>query len=337
MLLKELTQIWGVAGRENAVSDRIKEEILPFVDECFKDGLGNLYAVKHGKPGGKRIMMAAHMDEIGLQVIKIESDGRIRVHAVGWVWTAALYNDKVIFQNGTVGVIGCDGNIEDAKNDSAKLYIDIGCTSREDVEKYVKIGDYCGFIGPYYEILNKRVLAKSLDDRVGCYILVETIKRIKSTPENELFFVFTVQEEIGCRGAVVAAERISPDLGISVDITPDHVYPSDLMGQNEVGKGVAIKVGDPSAIVDEHLTNQLIDCCQRHEIPYQRDVINRGGTDISSINRSGKGVRVVGISIVTRYPHSQSALISLEDVENTILLLGAYISEFFEIENIKYK
>jgi endoglucanase len=335
--LRELTQLWGVAGREKNVRNYIKDIILPYVDTCYADALGNLIAVKNGSGKGKKIMLAAHMDEIGLQVIKIEADGRIRVHAVGWVWTSSLYNDKVVFQNGVIGVVGCDGKIEDAKNDSGKLYIDIGCKSKEAAEVLVKIGDYCGFVGPYYELANDCVCAKSIDDRVGCFVLMEVIRTIEAPLENDLYFVFTVQEEVGCRGAVVAAERIQPDIGLAVDITPDHFYPSDLMGQNEVGGGVAIKIGDPSAVVDEMLYAQMIACCEKHEIKYQRDVINRGGTDISSINQSYKGVRVAGMSVVTRYPHSQSAVISREDVRHTIELIKHFIKEIFVFEDERYK
>ncbi|MBS7525379.1 M42 family metallopeptidase [Fusibacter paucivorans] len=335
--LKELTQLWGVAGREKAVRLYIKDAVLPYVDACYADALGNLIAVKKGNGKGKKIMMAAHMDEIGLQVIKIEPDGRIRVHAVGWVWAASLYNDKVIFQNGVIGVVGCDGKIEDAKNDSAKLYIDIGCKTKEAAEALVNIGDYCGFIGPYYELANDCICAKSIDDRVGCYILMEVIKNIKAPIENDLYFVFTVQEEVGCRGAVVAAERIKPDIGLAIDITPDHFYPSDLMGQNQVGGGVAIKIGDPSAMVDEKLYDQMIACCDKNDIKYQRDVINRGGTDISSINQSYEGVRVAGMSVVTRYPHSQSALIAKEDVKATIDLIKHYVQESFVFDDEIYK
>lgn len=136
-LLKELTQAWGVAGRERNIRTIIKREIEGFCDEMFTDAVGNLIAVKYGAvhPDKKKIMLAAHMDEIGLQVKKIEGDGRIKVCSVGFVWTSALYNDKVVFQNGTIGVVGCDGPVEEAKNNSGKLYIDIGCTSKEETEK----------------------------------------------------------------------------------------------------------------------------------------------------------------------------------------------------------
>ncbi len=328
-LLKELTQAWGVAGREKAVRAIIRREIEGCADEIFTDAIGNLIAVKYGKESAskKKIMLAAHMDELGLQVKKICGDGRIKVCKVGWVWTEALYNDKVIFQNGVVGVVGSDGDI--SKNDVGNLFIDIGCTSKEEVEKYVKIGDYCGFIGHYYELQNERICSKSFDNRVGCYMLIEALKRNKGEGPNDVYYAFTVQEEIGCRGSQVAAERIRPDIGISIDVTPDHYFPCDLTGCNAVGDGVGVKLGDPSAMLDEYLVDEMLACCGEHGIKYQRDVMDRGGTDASSMNLSGVGVRVCGISIVDRFPHSQSSIISKEDVRNAIELVDKYTHREF--------
>lgn len=330
-LLKELTQAWGVAGRERAVRAIIRREIEGYADEVFTDAIGNLIAVKRGtvSASSKKIMLAAHMDELGLQVKKICSDGRIKVCKVGWVWTSALYNDKVIFQNGVVGVIGCDDDIESARNDAGKLFIDIGCTSKEDVEKYVKVGDYCGFIGHYYELQNERICSKSFDNRVGCYLLIEALKRNRGEGPNDVYYAFTVQEEIGCRGAQVAAERIRPDIGISIDVTPDHYFPCDLDGCNAVGNGVGVKLGDPSAMLDEYLVDEMLACCEENAIKYQRDVMDRGGTDASSMNLSGVGVRVCGISIVDRFPHSQSSIISKEDVRNAVDLIDKYTHRTF--------
>ncbi len=331
-LLKNLTQAWGVAGREKAVRALIQSEIKPYADELHTDALGNLIALKRGSGGGKKIMLSAHMDEIGLQVTKIEGDGRIRVCKIGWVWAGSLYNDKVMFQNGTIGVVGCAGPIEEAKNDTGKLYIDIGCTTKEETLKHVNIGDYCGFIGQYHALQNDCVSAKSIDDRVGCYLLAEALKKNDGKRKNDVYYVFSVQEEIGCRGAKVAAERIQPDIGISVDVSPDHLYPSDLEGSNAVGAGVGIKLGDPSAMLDEMLVERMIACCRDNDIAFQRDVMDRGGTDASSINTAGHGVRVAGISVITRYPHSQSALVSKKDIQSALRLIDIYTALEFTFE-----
>lgn len=334
-LLKELTQAWGVSGREKKVRAIIQREVKEYVDEMYVDALGNLLCLKRGNdhPDKKVIMLSAHMDEIGCQVTKIEEDGRIRLCAVGWVWTASMYNDKVIFQNGTIGVVGCAGNIEEAKNDVTRLYVDIGCTKKAETEKYVKVGDYCGFVGNYYELANNRITAKTFDDRVGCYMLIEALKKNTGDFVNDVWYVFSVQEEVGCRGAVVAAERIRPDIGISVDVTPDHFYPCDLEGSNAVGEGIGVTFGNPSAMLDEYLVEEMAACCEENGIKYQRDVMDRGGTDASSINLSFYGVRVAGISIVDRYPHSQSSVISKEDVLGGIALIDRYTRRIFRFED----
>ena len=329
-LLKELTQAWGVSGREKEVRAIIEREATPYADEMRTDALGSLIVLKKGNGSGKRIMLSAHMDEIGLQVKKILPDGRIKVCRVGWVWTSALYNDKVIFRNGTVGVVGCDCNIEDAKNDAGKLFIDIGCPSKEEAEKYVHVGDYCGFIGAFHELKNGRVTAKSLDNRAGCCILLEALKQNKGDGPNDVYYVFSVQEEVGCRGAVAAAAAIKPDIGVSVDVTPDHYYPSDLEGANEVGKGAGVSIGNPSAMLDEYLVDEMLRLCEEKEIPYQRDVMDRGGTDASSINLSNEGVRVAGISLVDRFAHSQSSIVDLSDMEACIRLTDAFSKNRFE-------
>ena len=333
-LLEELTQAWGVSGREKNVRAIIRREIRDYVDECYTDAMGNLIAYKKGteSKNNKKIMYTAHMDEIGFQVTHIEGDGRIKVYSVGWTWTSSIYNDKVIFQNGVIGVVGCDGPVEEAHNKAQSLYIDIGCTSKEETMKYVQPGDYCGFIGKYYELQNDRICAKSLDDRVACYVLIEAIKKNQGQYPNDVYYVFTVQEEEGCRGSVVSAERIKPDIGVSVDVTPDHFYPCDLKGCNEVGKGVGVTFGNPSAMLDEYLVDEMVKTCEENEIDYQRDVMDRGGTDASSMNQAYYGTRVAGISIVDRYPHSQSSVISKHDVECAIELVDKYSAREFIFE-----
>ena len=329
-LLKELSQAWGVAGREKNIRAIILREIKNYVDDAYVDNIGNIIAVKHGTGTGKKIMLSAHMDEIGVQVKKIESDGRIKVCHVGWVWTAAMYHDRVVFQNGVIGVVGCEGNIEDAKNDAGKLYIDIGCTTKEETEKYVKVGDYAGFCGEYYELQNDKVSAKSFDDRAGCFLLIEALKQNKGEGPNDVYYVFSVQEEVGCRGAVAAAAQIKPDMGISVDVTPDHFYPCDLEGCNAVGEGISVTLGDPSAMLDEYLVDEMLACCEENGIHYQRGVMDRGGTDASSINLSNEGVRVAGIALVDRYPHSQCSVISKKDAEAGIELIHKYTHREFQ-------
>ena len=328
-MLKKLTQIMGVAGYEKEVREFIVKEVEPYADSLSVDALGNLTVFLPGKGADcKKIMLAAHMDEIGYQVTKIESDGRLRVCQLGWLWTAASYNMRVVFRNGAVGVVSCDGEIEEARQKTNKLFIDIGCKTKEEALKLVNIGDVCCYFSPYAELANGHICSKALDDRIGCYQMIELIRRGKDR-YNDCYYVFTVQEELGCRGSTVAAERIQPDIGIAVDITPAHDYPCDLQGSNEVGGGAAIKISDPSVICDEYLVAEMIACCGEHDIRFQRDVIDKGGTDAGSINRAFQGVRSCAVSVVTRYPHSPNSVISRADVDAAIELLHHFTDRQF--------
>lgn len=331
-LLKELTQLWGVAGFEKEVREYIKKQAEPYADEMITDAVGNLIILKKGVGGdqAKKIMFAAHMDEIGFMVKTIELDGRLRVCNLGWNWTGSAYNGRVRFRNGVSGVVSCMGPIEEAGNKAGKLYIDIGATSKEDAQKYVKLGDACGYYGEYLELANDRVCSKSLDNRIGCYQLLEALKENDGTYPNDIYYVFSVQEELGCRGSKVAAERIRPDIGVAVDISPAHDYPCDLEGSNAVDGGIGIKICDPSVVCDEDVVAAMEDCCERQGIKYQREVIDQGGTDASSMNLSGWGVRAGGIVVVTRYPHCQSAVASKKDIEAGVELVKAFSAVKFE-------
>jgi endoglucanase len=332
MLLKELSQAFGVSGYESEVRELIEEEIKDYVDEITVDALGNLIALKKGTGANKKkIMLAAHMDEIGVQVIKIEDDGKIKVRMLGFLWISTTYMSRVRFKNGTLGIVNSTVMLEDVKNDFKKLYIDIGLKSKEEVLKYVKVGDVASYVGDFAELKGDVVTSKALDNRVGCFIQIEALKKLEN-PYNDVYFVFTVQEEVGCRGSKVAAARIKPDLGIAVDITPAHDYPCDLEGSNTVGDGTAIKVSDTSVICDEYLIREMVKCCEENNIKHQMDVIYVGGTDASSINTSNFGVRAGGISVVTRYPHGPNSLLSMKDVAASVELLTKYVDREFKFE-----
>lgn len=332
-LLRELTQLWGVAGYEKLVRLYIEEKAAPYADEMITDAIGNLIVLKKGcgGPDSKKIMFAAHMDEIGFMVKTIEPDGRLRVCNMGWNWTGSAYNGRVRFRNGVTGVVSCMGPIEEAHNDPGKLYIDIGATSKEDAMKYVNLGDACGYYGEYRELVNDRICSKSLDNRIGCYQLLEALMENDGTYPNDVYYVFCVQEELGCRGSKAAAERIQPDIGVAVDISPAHDYPCDLEGSNTIDGGIGIKICDPSVVCDEDVVAAMIECCENEKIKYQREVIDKGGTDASSMNLSNMGVRAGGIVVVTRYPHSQSAVVSKKDVEAGVDLVTAFSKKVFKI------
>lgn len=328
-MLKKLTQAIGVAGYEKEVREIIKEEAKQYADEIITDALGNLIVLKKGTGANKKVIMCAgHMDEIGYQVTRIESDGRLGVRGLGGLSNMVIYHNRVRFRDGRIGVVSCTTKVEESKNEVGKLYIDIGCTSKEDAEKYVKIGDVCGFCGEYVELANRYVTSKSLDDRFGCYVMLEALKRNKDC-YNDVYYVFTVQEEVGCRGAIVAAERIKPDIGIALDVTTAFDYPNSGEGSNKVGKGTCIKISDGSVICDEYLVEEMVKCAEENQIKYQRDIIIAGGTDAGPINRAYYGARCAGISVATRYVHSPCSVVSLDDVDASTELLHNYTNREF--------
>ena len=330
-LLEKLTQIWGVSGYEKAVREAIEEEVKDLADQMWTDAVGNLIVLKKGKggEGSKKIMYAAHTDQIGFMVKEIQDNGLLKICNMGWNWAGAAYNERVIFRNGTKGVVGCYGPIEEAKNQIEKLFVDIGAKNKEEAMRLVKIGDCCGYEGSYSHLASGWICSKSLDDRLGCYQLIEALKENPGTYPNDCYYCFVVQEEVGTRGSQVAAQQILPDIGIAVDITPAHDYPNDLTGSNKVGEGIGVKVCDPSVIADEMVVEVMEKLCDEKKIPYQREVIDRGGTDASSMNLVGAGTRTGGICVVTRYPHSQSSVVSGEDIEAGIDLMNAFSAYSF--------
>ncbi len=324
-MLKTLVELWGVSGYEKQVSDYIVEQVKDYADEIVRDAIGNLIVLKKGNgENKKRIMAAAHMDEIGLSIVKITNEGFLKVKQMGGVSAHCSFMNRVIFRNGVVGTVAAYAKPEDYKsNQIDKLYIDIGASSKEEAEKLVSVGDCAMFEGPYQELAGRNVMAKAFDDRSACYIQIEALKKM-GTPYHDVYFVFTVQEEVGLRGSTTAAERVKPDLGIAVDITGSFDVPGDEHGNAVLGKGAAIKVNDASVICDEDMVNQMIECAKQHNVAYQLDVLAGGGTDAGAINKSNQGVKAVGISIPTRYGHSPNSIINLDDVQACIDLLSYY-------------
>ncbi|MEW8955008.1 M42 family metallopeptidase [Clostridium sp.] len=330
MFLKRLVSTFGVSGYERDVRNIIKEEIEKYADDIVVDHLGNLIIYKEGYGQNKKKMMAsAHMDEIGFQVIKIDDKGFVKVRALGGIPVLNTIMSRVKFRNGTIGLVSSTCKAADVKNDIKKLYIDIGAKDKEDALKYVKVGDVASYEGDLVELKGNNIAAKAIDDRIGCYILAEALKRIDD-PYNDLYFVFSVQEEVGLRGATVSANRIKPEIGIAIDVTIASDYPDSGDGSNEVGGGTAIKISDASVICDEYLVEEMINTCEENNIKYQRDVIDAGGTDAGAINRSNFGVKSSGISVATRYTHGSNCLVNMDDVEASIELLSKYINREFK-------
>ena len=321
-LLKRLTDKFGPSGREDGIRELIKTECEQYADEIYTDALGNLTV--HKKGSGKKIMLAAHMDEIGCAVTYIEKEGYLRFSAVGGLYNKDLNARKVRFENGTVGVIGCDEDNKERK--ITKMYIDIGAKNREEAEKIVSVGDMCTFIGEHSQ-QGESIISKALDNRVGCYVLTEALKRVKS--DNDLYFVFTVQEEVGLRGAKTSAYGIMPDYAIAIDVTDAGDTPENIRIATKLGGGACIKVMDRSVLCDSCVRSLLTELAKRNGIQYQLEVMTDGGTDAGAISLTGAGVKTGGISIPVRYIHSPAEMANKNDINACINLLSIFAENKF--------
>ena len=324
--LKELIKVQGVSGREGAVASVISEMIRPYVDELSTDALGNLIALKKGSAKDKKKhMLCAHMDEIGFIVTYIEDNGFLRVSNIGGIRFIPSAYMPVVFESGLRGVIAPEEDLEKKEDYKAtKFYIDIGAKDKKDAEKRVRIGD-CAVIEPSLtRLVGKRIAARPIDDRIGCAILIDIAKRLE-TPKDDVYLVFSVQEEVGCRGAKTAAFAISPDDALVFDVTGT----GDTLGAKpmavRLGDGAAIKVKDSSVICDTEMVQQLQALAKERKIPFQMEILTYGGTDTSSIQMSGLGAKVGALSIPTRNIHTANEIIDMRDAEACRDLALAYL------------
>ncbi len=322
-LISKLTAISSPSGREEQIRAFIKEEIKNYCDELREDKLGNLIAIKHG--GNTKIQFAAHMDEIGMIITDIDENGFLRFSNVGGISPHRLYGQRVRFQNGIVGVFGAE-KVEDIKKLTLnKLYIDIGASSEEEARSKISVGDIATFHHEFTD-LGERVVAKSMDDRIGCAVLIEALKRV-TNPQNDLYCTFTVQEEVGLRGARTSAFGIEPDLGIALDVTATGDTPEAERLAVKLGKGAAIKVKDLSIITHSKVKDLLTELAKTNSIPYQFEVLPFGGTDAGAIHLTKAGVPAGVISIPCRYVHSPSEMVDLNDVEAAVRLVVAVMEK----------
>jgi endoglucanase len=326
-LLEKLVLCYGPAGNEEVIRECIKEEIKDFVDEVKVDVLGNLIAIKRG--GGKKVMLAAHMDQIGFMVTHIDDNGFIRFSRVGGIFVQNSINCKVVFKDGLVGVVSYESEIEDIKDVKLdKMYIDIGTKSREESEKLVKIGDVAVYANGFAES-NGRYIAQAMDDRAGCALLIETAKRLKSSP-HEVYFVFTVQEELGVRGAKTSAYALDPHIGIAVDVTLTGDTPKSKLMAVKMGAGPAIKVKDVLVMAHPKVKELMITRAREAGVPYQMEILEAGGTDAGAIHLTRKGIPSGVLSIPTRYVHSDCEMVDASDMENGVKLLVKILEEEIE-------
>ncbi|WP_353097115.1 M42 family metallopeptidase [Tissierella praeacuta] len=326
-LLKELAEIYGPSSNEYIIRQYIVNEIKDYVDEMEIDALGNLIARKKGN--GKKVMISAHMDQIGLMVIDIDEKGFLRFTNVGGISPVVSISQQVVFENGTIGVIYAEPVDDISKLKLENMYIDIGAFSKEEAEKKISIGDICIYKSEYVENENV-VFTPYLDDRVGCFIAIEALKSIKN-PINDLYFVFSVQEEVGLRGAKTAAYRVSPDVGISLDVTSNGDTPKAKRFAIGLNKGAAIKVKDNSIICHPKVKELLVSLAKNNEIPYQMEVLEFGGTDSGAIHINKEGVPSGVISVPTRYVHSTIEMASKDDIINCTKLLVKFLEDKLDI------
>jgi len=323
-IIRTLTEAYGPSGDEGQVRALIEEMVREVVTEMRTDPLGNLIALKKGTGGGKRVMIAAHMDEIGLIVTHIDKKGFLRVGRVGGVFAPTLMGGRVRFANGTVGVIGSEKWLR--SNDAPKweeVFIDVGATSPDDAP--VRVGDVACFSRPYEE-MGDRLIAKAMDDRAGCAVLVQALRDLGESP-HDVYAVFTTQEEVGTRGALVSAFGIEPEVALAIDVTDTGDVPEAPPMAVDLGAGPAVKVMDRGFLSHPGVKQWMIDGAERLGIPYQREVLQLGSTDARAIQMSRAGVPTGALSLPARYIHSPSEMVDLRDLQGASNLLVGLLKE----------
>ncbi|MCC6298210.1 MAG: M42 family metallopeptidase [Anaerolineales bacterium] len=330
LLLKQLTETFGPSGYEENVRKIVRAEVKSLADEIKVDALGNLIARKRPSKytkDTKRIMIAAHMDEIGLMVSHVDDNGFARFSSIGGVFGRYVAGGRVRFLNGVTGVLGYDRFEKMHESPTLdKVYIDVGATSRKDCP--VKVGDVAAFDRSFVEQGN-RLIAKSMDDRVGVLVAIETLRALtlrqaQGTP-HDVYFVFTTQEEVGVRGAGTSAFGIDPDLGIAIDVTAAADTPNALKMEMKLGKGPCVKIQDGGMIADARVVQWMIRTAEKNKIPYQREVLLFGSTDARAMQLTRAGVPAGCLSIPVRYVHSPSEMVDYSDVQNSVKLMTALL------------
>jgi len=330
--LKQICETPGAPGFEQRIRKLIIKEVSPFADEVTVDAMGNIIALKKGKEG-KRVMVAAHMDEISFIVTHIDEDGFIRVHTLGGFDPKTLTSQRVII-HGRKDIVGVMGSKPihlmkpDERSKAPQIedyFVDVGM-GREEIEKYVSVGDPITRERQLIE-MGACVNSKSIDNRVSVFILIEVFRELeKQAVPYDVYGVFTVQEEVGMRGAITSTLAINPDFGFGLDTTIAYDVPGAKPHEmvTQLGQGVAIKIMDSSAISDYRMVNYLKELAKKSAIKWQPEILPRGGTDTAGIQRYGKNGAICGaISIPTRHIHQVIEMAHKEDIRNAIELLKA--------------
>ena len=316
----------SVSGREDYIRGVIAEMMLPLVDEVSTDAMGNLICVKRGRAESpEKVMLCAHMDEIGFIVNFIEENGMLRVAPIGGIHYGASAFSEVVFENGARGVLVAEADVSSKESPKAeKCVVDIGAASRREAERRVKIGDTCAVLPRVTKLTANRVVGRPLDDRIGCACLVKIAEAL-TAPANDIYYVFSVQEEVGLRGARPASFAIMPDVALIYDVTATGDEQSAKPMAVKLGEGVAVKIKDSSVICHAGLVDELLDIAKKEKIAAQCEVLTHGGTDTASVQMTGAGCRAGALSIPTRYIHSSVEMIDLRDAEAAVALSVAYL------------
>ncbi len=328
-ILKKLLPVTpSVSGREDTVRSVITECMQPLCDTVSTDAMGNLICYKKGSASAPRkVMLCAHMDEIGFIVTFIEENGMVRVAPVGGISYSAAAFAEVVFENGTRGVLVPEADTPADKTPKAeKCVIDIGAASRKEAERRIKIGDCCALVPHLTKLNTNRVCGRPLDDRIGCACLIKIAERLQA-PKDDIYYVFSVQEEVGCRGARPATFGIAPELALIFDVTAT----GDAQGAKpmavKLGGGAAVKIKDNSVICHQGLVRELLDTAKRAGIAAQCEILTFGGTDTSSAQMTGTGCRAGAISVPCRYIHSGVEMVDLRDASAAVSLTLAYLED----------
>lgn len=335
MLLRELCNAFGVSGSEGEIRDIIIPEIRDYCDDITVDSMGNVIAFKKGKSHEKKVMLSAHMDEVGFIISGITEKGYIEFKMVGGIDTRVIISKNVVVgKNKIPGVIGMKAIHLQSKSEREEipkvksLFIDIGAKDKEDALKYVELGDYAAFATKYADFGEGKIKAKAIDDRAGCYIMT---KLIKEPVKYDTYFCFTVQEEVGLRGARIAAYRIKPDIALVLEATtcadvhntPKHSEVTRL------GDGAAISIMDSSTIVNGDYIKFLQKISEGIKIQYKKTT--GGGNDAGAIHQTGSGVLTASLSVPCRYLHSPVGVASKDDIEAVENLAKRFLERIDEV------
>ena len=321
-LIKALVEAYGPSGSEEQVRAVVTQHIEGRVSDLRTDALGNLIATVRGTGGGKRIMLAAHMDEIGLIASFVDEKGFVRFNPVGGLRVETLVGGRVRFANGLRGVIGAEQKGVNGMPTMEQLFIDVGARSKATCP--VQVGDMACMDRDFVD-LGERLVAKAMDDRIACAVLVQTLLDLGPTP-HDISFVFTVQEEVGLRGAQTSAYGVDAELGIAVDVTMTGDTPEARTMAVALGDGPAIKVKDSGMLAHQGVRRWLVDTAKQAGLPYQLEVLPGGTTDGRAMQTTRAGIPVGVISVPCRYVHTPSEMVDYGDVQNCVKLLVAALS-----------